>query len=119
MMPFAMTSTRTALLRFLAAGAVNTLISYGVYLLFLLVVGYSVADAGAYLAGVFTQYVLHCRFVFRLPMSFRGLLGYPPIHLLVYATGTLVLHGAIESLRVPQAYASLLVIVATLPLRSS
>jgi hypothetical protein len=68
---------RREFILFLLAGGINTALTYGLYLLLLLVMSYPFAYTGSYVAGIFLSYYLNARFVFREPLSLAKALKYP------------------------------------------
>ena len=103
-------------LYFLAAGVINTAFSYGLYLLLQLFLHYQAAFAISFVAGVCFSYWLNSRFVFRTPMSWKGLMAYPLVYLVQYAASVVLLALLVERFGVPQAFAPLLVTIITIPL---
>lgn len=102
-------------LRFLLAGTANTAITYGIYLLGLLVLPYRVAYTLAYALGIVLGYALNTWFVFRAPFSWRRMLAYPMVYLLQYGLGILCLSVLVERQWVSKQLAPLIVVVVTLP----
>ena len=102
--------------RFLGVGALNTLLTYCLYVALAGVMHYQVAYALAYAVGIVLQFVLHSRWVFRIGMRWSNLLGYPPIHLVLYGFGALLLRLLVEGFDVAARLAPLLVIAISIPL---
>jgi putative flippase GtrA len=67
-----MVSAAAPVLRFIAAGGGNTLISLGIYQAALFVMGHLPAFALAYAAGIVLAYYLYARHVFAAQTSARG-----------------------------------------------
>ena len=101
--------------RFLAGGGANTLATYGLYWLLLLVMQPQGAYAVSFAAGVALSYVLNLRFVFRQRHSNSKMAMFPLVYLIVYALGAGVLHVAIRHFGVRAGLAPLLSIACTLP----
>jgi putative flippase GtrA len=106
---------RGEIVRFLVAGGINTAITYALYLV-LLPLGYEVAYAIAYAAGIVISYLLNARFVFRTPLRFRDFLKFPLIYVVQYATGALALWLLVEHGGIAEEWALLGVIAMTIPL---
>ncbi len=106
---------RGEILRFLLAGLANTAFGYAVYLALLPRMHYQLAYAVAYALGIVTQYVLHSRIVYRVPMHWRGLFGYPVIHLILFALAALTLHLAIDVAGIAREWGLLAVYLVTIP----
>jgi putative flippase GtrA len=106
--------TGPAFLRFAISGAINTGISYGIYLLLLLFLPYLVAYTIAYLAGIATSYFLMTGFVFATPASWSTAWRFPLIYVVQYLLGTTVIYVAVEFLHVRPwiaAFIALLVVI--------
>jgi putative flippase GtrA len=73
--------------RFLLAGAVNTAIGYGIYLLLLNVFDYRTAYALSYAAGIGISFVLNSCFVFRQPIRWVRLTTYPLVYVAQFLIG--------------------------------
>lgn len=82
---------RAEFARFLLVGASNTLFSYLVYLLLLMVMPYIAAYTLAYGAGIVLSYFLNVRFVFKKRVSLASFLKFPFVYVIQYALGALVL----------------------------
>jgi putative flippase GtrA len=102
-------------LRFLIAGAINTLVGYSIYFVLLPTVGYAWAYTAAYVAGIGLAYVLNTRFVFRVQRRVRGILLFPFVYVVQYLIGVVTLHVAIKNLGVSQELALLVSIAVTIP----
>ena len=103
-------------LRFLLAGVLNTALTYAIYLLATLAVGYQLAYAVAFLAGVAISYRLSLRYVFRQAGSLKKIARYPLVYLVQYAVGAIVLELLVRHAGVSVPLAPLVVVVLTLPL---
>lgn len=101
--------------RYVLAGAANTGLSYGFYMLMLTWLPYQAAYAIAYTIGIGTQFLMHTCFVYRLPPTAVRLCGYPGIHLLLYGFGALLLHTLVDALDIDARVAALVVIIASIP----
>jgi len=103
-------------LAYLVGGVLNTALSYCVYLLLVRHFGYQTSYLIAYIAGIFSSYWINSVFVFRTPMSLRGLLKFPIVYVLQYAASALMLWLLVEKIGMSQAIAPLLVNALLLPL---
>jgi len=101
--------------RFLLVGAVNTLISYSLYLLLLAFLSYLLAYSLAYCVGIVVSYFLNARFVFRQRPSFGSFLAFPLVYLTQYGIGALVLWLLVDQAGINPAIAMVGVIVMTIP----
>ena len=72
------------ILRFLASGAFNTLLTYALYLLALRFMAPGLAYTLVYMLGIALAYVLNRGFVFRGHAGWRSALAMPAIYLVQY-----------------------------------
>lgn len=108
-------STRNEFIRFVLLRAACTVFSYGLYLTLLLWIRYEAAYAAAYVAGVALAYVVNAMVVFREPMRRRSALRFPLVYVVQFALSWLLLQIAVEHFGVPESWALLLAVAATLP----
>ena len=101
--------------RFLVAGAINTGITYGIYLLLLPLLGYLSAYSAAYVIGIVLSYGLNSAFVFRQRMTWRGLVRFPLVYIVQYALTATLLWIFVDMLGVDERFALLAAIVVTIP----
>lgn len=85
-------------LRFIAAGAGNTLISIGFYQAALFVMGHLPAYVLAYALGIALAYYLYARHVFAAQTSARGFVIFAAFYCMAGFAGSLVNGGLIEVL---------------------
>ena len=102
--------------RFVLVGAINTGVSYVVFLAASLAAGYQLAYLVAYAAGIVSAYALNTRFVFRTSPSFVTAAAYPLVYAIQYLAGALVLHVAIEGFAIAPRRAALLALLLTVPI---
>lgn len=101
--------------KFLIGGLLNTGLTYALYYLLLLALPYQAAYACAYLSGIVFSYWLNSTFVFRTPMTWRGLFAYPVVYLVQYLLSAVLLGVLVEKVGVPREFAPLVVIVISVP----
>ena len=102
-------------LRFLVGGAANTLVSYVIYWLLLLVVPYAVAYTASYVATVFSGFWINTRFVFRAPWSWSKLFVFPLVHVANYSIGLLVIWVSVSILGINPWVAPVIATIVALP----
>ena len=100
---------------FVLIGGINTGLTYGLYLLLLLIMRYPFAYSGSYVAGIFLSYYLNARFVFRERLRLSKALKYPSVYLVQYLIGLGLLYVLIETLHLDKRVAPLAVVVITVP----
>ena len=103
-------------LRFVLGGAANTILSYAVYFALRQALGYQRAWLAAYAAGIAFAYWFNATRVFRVALSWRGLLSYPLVYLVQYALSALLLRLLVERWGAATAWAPLPLALLTLPL---
>ena len=103
-------------LRFLVSGAINTGVTYAIYLVLLRYLDYRSAYGVAFLSGIVFSYALNVRFVFRVRPSLRSALLFPLVYVIQYLVGLGVLQLVVERFVVPREYALLASIAVSIPL---
>lgn len=103
-------------LRFLLAGALNTAITYLMYLGLLRVTSYQVSYTLAFVSGIAISYILGRVFVFRMHQGYRSALILPLVYLIQYLVGTAVVWMWIDILHQHPMLAPAISIMITLPL---
>jgi putative flippase GtrA len=111
-----MKSCSGEVLRFLLAGAFNTVATYLLYLGALQLVPYQHAYTAAFAIGIVLGYTINTRYVFHEPWRWRRLLAYPLVYVLQYLAGLAALWLLVENGLASKEIAPLLVIVVTIPL---
>ena len=101
--------------RFLVAGAINTALTYALYLILLGPLGYFFAYSVAYVVGIGVSYLLASRFVFGTGTTLAGLFKYPFVYVAQYLVGTSVLWLCVEWVGIRQEFALVASIAATVP----
>jgi len=101
--------------RFLVAGAVNTGISYAIYLLLLAILPYLAAYTISYLAGIVISYLLLTRFVFRTPRRLATAVRFPLVYIAQYLIGSAVIVLLVETMGVRASIAAIVAIVVSIP----
>lgn len=100
----------------MVVGGINTVISYGLYLLLLELISYWLAYTFSYAVGIVISYTLNTRFVFHARWNWRRLAAYPLVYAVQYVLGLLILSILIEGMGISEKIAPLVVIVISIPL---
>jgi putative flippase GtrA len=100
---------------FALVGAANTILTYGLYLLYLCFVSYPTAYSASYLCGIFISYYLNARFVFRERLRLVKALQFPVVYIAQYLVGLAALYALVGLLHVDKRLAPLLVVALTVP----
>ncbi len=102
--------------KYLIAGALNTGLTYLLYLILLKVTSYIWAYSLTFAAGIVLGYFLNALWVFKSRLQWQSMLSYPLAYLINYALGVLLLWLLVEQLRIPKEIAPLLVVIISLPI---
>jgi putative flippase GtrA len=102
-------------LRFIITGMINTGTSFVLYLMFKLVMPYSIAYVIAYICGVVVSYFLNSLFVFHQPLHWKKALQFPLVYVGQLILGFLLLIIWVERLHVNSTIAPILVVICTVP----
>jgi putative flippase GtrA len=102
--------------RFVAAGLVNSGITWLLYLMMLRLVSYTVAYTVSFIAGIAIALLLNGKWVFRARLSARSAVQFPVIYGVQYLLGIALLIIFVGQLQVPKAVAPLAVVACTTPL---
>lgn len=103
-------------LRFFLGGGANTAFTYTVYVALNSMLAYQFAYFIAYALGIGFSYWFNAKFVFRVPLSLRGLVSYPVVYLAQYVLSALLLGILVEGVGIEETFAPLLVTVALVPI---
>lgn len=102
--------------RFLVSGGFNTALTYGIYLLLLLVIPYTASYTISYAAGVLLAYILNRFFVFKSHRGLQSALLLPLIYGIQYGLSMLILWCWVEKFGLDERLAPIAAIVITLPI---
>jgi len=101
--------------RFLFAGALNTFISYVIYMLLLNFMVYKIAYVVSYVFGVSIAYYLNSVFVFRSELSLKKYVQFPLIYLAqFFMSGAIILY-TVELGLLSEIIAPLFAVIITAP----
>ncbi len=103
-------------LRFLVSGAINTAVTYAIYLVLLHYVDYRSAYSAAFVSGIVLSYALNVRFVFQVRPSWRSAILFPLVYAIQYLVGLGVLQLVVEQFAIPPKFALLASIAVSVPL---
>ncbi len=106
---------RREIVRYIVGGGVNTAMTYGIYLLLLVITPWQIASTVSYAIGIFTAYYINARYVFRQPLRWRKAVQFPLVYLLQYALTMALSALLIDDLGIDAAFAPVIVICITVP----
>lgn len=104
------------MLRFLAGGVANTILSLALYWALLPTLDYGAAYAISFTVGIFSGYAINTFFVFRTHWSWRKLIAFPLLHLINLLAGLTVIFISINALSIDARLAPVFGIATTLPI---
>jgi putative flippase GtrA len=110
-----MTSARV-FVRFVVVNVLNTLLYYALYLLFLLVVPYVVANVLALGIAIVLAYLMNARYAFQVRMTGRSLLSFMITNLTTMGLRTLVVWQLVALQVTGERLAPLVATAVTLPI---
>ncbi len=102
--------------KYLIAGALNTGLTYLLYLMLVKVMPYIWAYSLTFAAGIVLGYFLNALWVFKSRLQWQSILSYPLAYLINYVLGVLLLWLLVEQLRLPKEIAPLVVVIISLPI---
>jgi putative flippase GtrA len=102
--------------RFIFFGAINTGITFVLYVFLLWFLSYGIAYTISYAVGLLISYWLNAKFVFQEPLRIGRALQYPLVYLVQYLLGLVLLFLLVEVAHVSKILAPLLIVVLTLPI---
>jgi putative flippase GtrA len=102
--------------RFVVFGAINTAVTYLLYLVLLRIMSYGVAYTVTYVTGVALSYLLNRIFVFRKPARVDHIVTFPVAYLIPYLSGILMLRILIGYAGMDARIAPLAALLVTVPM---
>ena len=107
---------RTEFPRFLLVGGFNTVMSYIIYRILLLILPYMLAYTIAYACGIVISYFLNAMFVFRTQPNFKDFVKFPAIYIFQYFFGAVLLQVVVSFGLTSKEAGMLLVIFLSIPI---
>ena len=102
--------------RFLLIGGANTVFSYIVYAIFLIVLPYQIAYTIAYALGIILSYYMNSKFTFKAKLQFSKAIQYPLVYVLQYILSLGLIYILVEILHAHQLLATAIAILAVIPI---
>lgn len=101
--------------KFIGIGGVNTIVSYILYLLLLIIFNYQASYAIAFIFGILLSFWLNTQFVFQSERTIKKFALFPLVYLVQYIAGALLLSVLVEYLQINKVFGPLIVTIALLP----
>lgn len=102
--------------KFIGVGGANTIVTYSLYLLLLLITNYVISYTIAYIFGIGLSYWLNLKFVFQEKSSKKKMTLFPLMYFVQYLLGIIVLYTVIHKFNIPKEFAPIMVVVITIPI---
>lgn len=115
-MPVRSGAQAASFVRFVVAGALNTLATFAAYLALCRVLGPAQSYSLAYALGIGLSYLLNSMLVFNVPVSAKRALRFPLVYAVQYLYGLLLIWILTSPLHVPNALAMVVVVATSIPL---
>lgn len=106
---------KRAFFRFVAAGVLNTGLSYALYFALLAVLPYRLSYTIAFAFGILLAYVLNRYFVFGTSRRLLSVGLFPLVYLVQFLAGLAIVSFWVEVLAGPQELAPVLAVILTVP----
>lgn len=103
-------------LKFLISGVINTLVTYGLYLAFLIIMEYKAAYTLSYVLGILLSYFLNTFFVFKEKVSLLKFIKFPVVYLAQYLMNLVILLLLVEYINLSAEIVPIIAIFITLPI---
>lgn len=108
--------TDTPFFRFIIIGGINTVVTYLIYILLLVVFTYKCAYSLSYISGVLISYTLNTVFVFKECWSWSKLFKFPIVYFVQYVFGLLLLTILVDNLNVNVKLAPVINVIIFIPI---
>ena len=96
-------------------GAANTILTYGLYLLFNMFMHYQVAFTASFVIGIIFAYFYNSWVVFKTPFSVRKFVQFPVVYLVQYLLSMGLLSVLVQALGVSEKFAPIVVLIIVTP----
>lgn len=109
-------STTFEFTKFILTGAINTLITYTIYLILIPVIPYKIAYSIGYVCGVMVSFFLNTFFVFKAKATLKKFFRFPIVYIFQYILNIVFLYITVEKFSVNKKYAPIVVIILSIPI---
>ena len=96
-------------------GGANTALTYGLYLLFNLVLQYQIAFTASFVIGIIFAYFYNSMVVFKTPFSMKKFVQFPVVYLVQYLLSIGLLSVFVQTLGVSEKLAPIFVLIIVTP----
>ena len=109
-------SLKRPFFKFLISGGFNTLVTYGLYRIFLLCFDYQISYTIAYVAGIILSFILNRFFVFQQAVSTAAAFSWPLVYVAQYLFGMAVSWLWVGYFSLSDEYSPIIVVMLSVPL---
>ncbi len=102
-------------IKFVGAGAINTVATYILYIILVLFLNYQISYAIAFVFGIILSFVLNTKYVFEVEQTFKKFLLFPLVYLVQYLLGAIMMNIIVEMIGISKFFAPLFVTICLLP----
>lgn len=102
-------------LRFTMGGALNTGVSYLMYIVLIGWMTYQTAYFLAYMTGIIFSYFFNAKIVFKTKFYWKAFFAFPSVYILQYGISALSMRLLVENFTISKLIAPLVVAILTLP----
>ncbi|MBW6466845.1 MAG: GtrA family protein [Brevefilum sp.] len=96
-------------------GGINTVLTYGLYLLLDLVLSYRIAFTASYVIGIIFAYFFNALVVFKSGLSLKKFLQFPLVYLVQYLLSIGLLEVLVQGLNINPTIAPIFVLIIVTP----
>ncbi len=103
-------------IKFIGVGGFNTLISYALYVILLLIFNYQISYTITYIFGIMLSYWLNLKLVFKEKSSTKKMVLFPLVYLLQYIISIFILYIIVEKFNISELLGPIIIVIITLPI---
>lgn len=104
------------IVRYVAAGLLNTFITYLSYIGFLFLFSYSISYLLSYILGIVISFILNSKMVFNTDMTIMKFIQYPIVYVAQFLLGLGLLNVIILNVGISEKIAPLIVTILSIPI---
>ena len=102
-------------IKFIGAGAINTVASYLLYVILVLFLSYQISYAISFVFGIILSFILNTKYVFEVDQTIKKIVLFPFVYLVQYLLGAVMLNFIVELIGINKFFAPLIVTICLLP----
>jgi putative flippase GtrA len=102
--------------RFILVGGLNTILSFGLFLLLMNLINYKLAYTLAFVLGILGSYLMNTYLVFHAKFEFKKLLKFPFVYIFQYLLGLVLISIFVDRYGLNKILSSVFTILASIPI---